>query len=438
MSSNLGIPASESSSYYMISYSNDDAERITPIVQNLHSLNVELWYDDGIKGGEKWKNKIFNKIKGCNAVIVFVTQALIEKERSFVEVETDYAQECNKVIIPVFLDEFVKNKASPDGFTLLKDLKRMQGVYTSDKTESPTEKAFKIWQRINNITLPPTTPIEQTKKTKFHIPIWVILTAAALIAVITVSVIASRACQIFGGEGGNGLEGCVTTSNSDIPHGSTTKPVPPGPGILHVNDRFTYGVYPQETSEPEAVTWRVLAVKGNRALVISEKILDCQLYNDTYTNVMWTNCTLRKWLNSDFMDMAFTEDEQRRIITVTNSNPDNDRYPDSKGGEDTVDNIFCLSIPEANQYFSGDEDRKAAPTPYAKSRKCAVKDEIMSNGEKSGWWWLRTPGEDNGNASNVYNSGIVYRRGGDVDNFRTGVRPAFWIDFSDDLSESRK
>ena len=47
----------------------------------------------------------------------------------------------------------------------------------------------------------------------------------------------------------------------------------------------------------------------------------------------------------------------------------------------------------------------------------------------SGAWWLRTPG-DAKNAANVFNTGKVFVRGGNVNNFIFAVRPAMNIDSS--------
>ena len=174
-------------------------------------------------------------------------------------------------------------------------------------------------------------------------------------------------------------------------------------------DHFTFGNYPQgENGEEEPIEWRVLAVDGDKALVISEKLLDCVEYNEEYTNVTWETCTLRSWMNHDFLYAAFSNGEQAKIATVTNQNPDNPEYG-TEGGNATQDRIFALSIEEANQYFSNVNDRSREGT-------C--------------WWWLRSPGYGGNYAADVDGTGDIGQFGSNVDNFNVAVRPAFWLNLS--------
>ena len=191
---------------------------------------------------------------------------------------------------------------------------------------------------------------------------------------------------------------------------------------------FTFGNYPQgENGEEEPIEWRVLTVDGDKALVISEKLLDCVLYNEKYVNVTWETCTLRKWMNGEFINKAFSSSDQAKIATVTNQNLDNPEY-NTEGGNATQDKIFALSIDEVNQYFSNDDDRMAAPTGYAKKQGAYVSDSYsLPSGEKTGWWWLRSPGDYGYDAALVLCSGYFNQDGYDVGRFSGCVRPAFWL-----------
>ena len=191
---------------------------------------------------------------------------------------------------------------------------------------------------------------------------------------------------------------------------------------------FNFGNYPQgEDGEEQPIEWRVLAVESGKALVISEKLLDCVEYNETRTEVTWETCTLRNWLNNDFISKAFSSSQQAKIITVTNQNPNNPEY-DTKGGNATQDKIFELSIDEAKKYFRDDDDRIAVPTCYAKKQGCYVSDDYsLTNGEKKGWWWLRSPGYNSLSAAYVDTDGYVTQGGYSVYNHYGAVRPAFWL-----------
>ena len=75
----------------------------------------------------------------------------------------------------------------------------------------------------------------------------------------------------------------------------------------------------------EDIEWLVLETKDGKVLVISKFALDCKQYNMTYTDVTWETCSLRKWLNSSFLDAAFSSEEKAMIPMVTVAA---EKYPD--------------------------------------------------------------------------------------------------------------
>ena len=108
-------------------------------------------------------------------------------------------------------------------------------------------------------------------------------------------------------------------------------------------------------------------------------------------------------------------------------NPDNIIYG-TKGGRETRDRIFALSIDEAEKYFRDDMDRRAAVTPYAKRQGGFVSSSNTTlDGQPAGWWWLRSPGLGGSNASIVNTGGGVNSLGINVGGFNVSVRPALWL-----------
>lgn len=197
---------------------------------------------------------------------------------------------------------------------------------------------------------------------------------------------------------------------------------------VQVGGKVIFGEYPQGTNgKVEPLVWRVLAVENGRALLITDKLIDCEEYNEEWVNVTWETCTLRKWMNSDFISKAFSSSQQTQIATVTNQNPNNPEYG-TKGGNATQDRIFALSIDEVNKYFRDDDERMAAPTGYAKKQGCYVRDNYtLKSGEKTGWWWLRSPGIDCIDAASVSSFGGIVQYGSYVANRNVAVRPALWL-----------
>ena len=220
--------------------------------------------------------------------------------------------------------------------------------------------------------------------------------------------------------------GIKTNAKSDTP--GTPAPPPAPSKSYRVGDRIPFGQYPQGANgEVQPLMWRVLTVENGRALLITDKLIDCVKYNVNLVDVTWKTCTLRKWLNNYFINKAFSSSQQSQIATVTNHNPKNPEYS-TKGGSATQDRIFALSIDEAEKYFGNDDDRMAAPTGYAKKQGCYVCESYSTpSGEKTGWWWLRSPGSFGHLAALVILGGYISQFGDRVYLDEVAVRPAFWL-----------
>lgn len=176
--------------------------------------------------------------------------------------------------------------------------------------------------------------------------------------------------------------------------------------------------------------WQVLDSKDDRALIIKREILELRWYHEEFVDVTWAACALRNYLNSEFYN-TFSADEQARIITVKNSNPDNPWFEKSRGGSDTIDSIFLLSIDEVCKYF-GDSSELL----HSKGKqKWSIEDE--NNDKRQAkyddnfhWWRLRSPGFYNRTSASVGVNGNVYVRGNGVygrPRDGGGVRPALWL-----------
>lgn len=186
-------------------------------------------------------------------------------------------------------------------------------------------------------------------------------------------------------------------------------------------DLLTFGRYEQDDwsgNGKEPLVWRVLAVEGDKALLITDKCLVGKLYNTKLEAVTWESCTLRAWLNADFLNAAFTADEQKAILMTAVTNEDN---PDNgtDGGNDTSDKVFLLSIAEAERLFSSDEERRALVTTYAVYHGAGV----FLDG--FGCWWLRSPGIGSDYAAVMDPDGLFYAF---VNDDIYAVRPALYID----------
>ena len=200
-----------------------------------------------------------------------------------------------------------------------------------------------------------------------------------------------------------------------------------------VGDTVRLGTYEQDndmSNGKESVEWLVLAKEDDKILVISKYALDCQPYNEEHEDVTWETCTLRSWLSDDFYDAAFSDDEKNVIVQTEVSADQNPKYSTNPGNS-TSDNVFLLSITEAEKYFTDDNARMCAPTAYAIAQGVSTSGTYKApSGEATCWWWLRSPGFGQDNAASVSYVGSVDFSGHGVDYAPGCVRPALWINLA--------
>ena len=172
---------------------------------------------------------------------------------------------------------------------------------------------------------------------------------------------------------------------------------------VKVGDSFTIGTY-----NGKALEWDVLAVdkKNEKALLITKDIVSLVQFNTLEESSVWGGSSVRDWLASDFFLNAFSDEEQMDVLETEIT----------AGGTSTLDRVFLLSEGEASQYFEDDKARRS-----------------NFNGELEDWWTLSV-GEDTSSAVVVLGEGSIFHDGYDVKNFE-GVRPAFWLDLSEQEEE---
>lgn len=130
-----------------------------------------------------------------------------------------------------------------------------------------------------------------------------------------------------------------------------------------------------DEDEKQPIKWRVLSVEEDgTALLLADKLLDMQPF-DKNGKIDWEECTLRTWLNSTFLNAAFTEAEQEAIAETE---------LETESAATVTDNIYLLSLEEVSNPEYGfhplidceSNTRKAEGTDLS----------VLNN-----IWWLRTP-----------------------------------------------
>ena len=92
----------------------------------------------------------------------------------------------------------------------------------------------------------------------------------------------------------------------------------------------------------EDIEWIVIENEQGKLLLVSKYRLDCKPYNLEEESAVWETSYLRKWLNSVFYNIAFSEEEKTKIPLVLLSNSTEDYGPSN----DTHDKVFALSYEE--------------------------------------------------------------------------------------------
>ncbi|MCQ2372710.1 MAG: DUF6273 domain-containing protein [Phascolarctobacterium sp.] len=177
---------------------------------------------------------------------------------------------------------------------------------------------------------------------------------------------------------------------------------------IKVGDVIKFGKYPQrKPGSLEAIEWQVLAVEGERALLISKFGLDAVPFDTDGATNKWVNCYLRFWLNDIFFKIAFSGEEAKQIATTN--------------VDDIIsDKLFLLNIDEVNKYFIS-----------RKLRECKATDQAKANGAytylENCYWWLRTAGDFGNYVAFVEMEGYVGVNGCEAYKTNVCVRPALWI-----------
>ncbi len=176
--------------------------------------------------------------------------------------------------------------------------------------------------------------------------------------------------------------------------------------------------------------------------MMADQGLDCQYYDKADMMVMWKNCTLRSWLNNEFFQTVFDNNEQAAVVGQMVVNEDN-FVQGTDGGDDSLDRVYLLSIGEVVNLEYGfcdynDEDESGSScvsrlmqtSDYAYAMGASMYEEYGDNACK---WWLRSPGINNYNASIVDSYGSVNCSGVEVNADNYAVVPALHINLSSDL-----
>lgn len=185
-------------------------------------------------------------------------------------------------------------------------------------------------------------------------------------------------------------------------------------GYVSVGNYVTFGNYEQDgnfSNGKEPILWRVLAIDGKKALLVSEQALDCRIFDDSFST--WGKSDIRKWLNGDFRDEAFSSGQKQGMMIGRNTT---ERNNEGK----TEDFVFLLSETEVNNYLPNEYERLCTPTNYALSKGIEVNNGYCR-------YFLRTLNGDDKKVLTIRSDGRMKYTGTNVYDTSYGIRPAIWV-----------
>lgn len=166
------------------------------------------------------------------------------------------------------------------------------------------------------------------------------------------------------------------------------------------------------------IVWYVLKRENGKVLLMSKYILDCKIMNEKSEDATWKESTLRTWLNGEFLNVAFTAEDQAKIVPASLDNDVNDK-------------VFLLSMEELRQLIPEEQERVAPYTDCAKKNGAESTNDSARTvlDEPSFTWWLRAPGASAPRAYYVNQNGVpsVASSSSYANTMNYGVRPVIWL-----------
>lgn len=194
--------------------------------------------------------------------------------------------------------------------------------------------------------------------------------------------------------------------------------------------KVKFGSYQQSASSATSkqdLEWRVLEVKDNVATLISEKALFSRAYDSSMLGTSWDVSNLRKYLNDDFKNEAFSAEEQKSIVTSALTTADS--TSGAKGGAATSDQVYIPSIADMNNdtymLFGAAKTETTVPTRQFTASKKLLNDTpgltvyVDGKGQEYCNYLLRSPGYYSYDVAGVNYNGILK-----ADGWRTYTKTA--------------
>ena len=208
--------------------------------------------------------------------------------------------------------------------------------------------------------------------------------------------------------------------------------------MLSVGDVVAFGEYEQDNNPNngnEPIEWMVLDKRDGKVLLLSRYALEAVRYHNGYEKVSWETCYLRRWLNNEFYDAAFSNNEKAHIFEsfLDNSETELSIRQGFSQGNDTYDKVFVLSPKEMEKYSL--VGRRCYGTEHALAAGIG---NLGGSGECWGWLRLsRYKTEQYAAREELVVRASSFYYAGNIDDYsgiptnRGGICPAIWVCLND-------
>jgi hypothetical protein len=170
-----------------VSYKTEDRDRAGQIVRILRDANLDVWWDQDISPGERWRQSIEENLAASELCLVLWSRSSTGPDSQWVKEEAEFSKQAGK-----YLGVMIDRISPPFGFS------ELQSIHASDWDVAGIEA---MRQRLVNAvenfasgkpipesyTTPPPEPSATSKRRWPMIMFWMFLGAPGLIGIMVVA-----------------------------------------------------------------------------------------------------------------------------------------------------------------------------------------------------------------------------------------------------------
>lgn len=157
--------------------------------------------------------------------------------------------------------------------------------------------------------------------------------------------------------------------------------------------------------------WTVIAIEEDSTLLLCDSSVKTDVFNDAYEDAVWAACSLRTWLNGEFLETLRADTDFNSALLITETVTTAENIVSGTGECTSTDTVFLLSMDEVKAYGA------------AISK---ISDDC----------WLRTTGEEKTHATVLRADGSIHVTGYRSDLPVAGVRPCIRVEANNEIASN--